>query len=244
MNYLDKYADNTELVSAIQKTYKKIITVETELEQARKKLIETQTQKELLEFQTKEIESVSAEVGEDKNLLKQYKKLSNSESLFHSIEHLVHSLESGEQSIISRIQDSLNTLKEIIKIDPDLDSYVQDVNSARISVQEVSNQLMIYQNSIEMDQEKCSFIDQRLQEIEELKRKYGGSIESVHLRLKEMKEDLSSFDSDHNKLKSLELELTSLKETYQTQACQLHESRIDSAQVLHCLLYTSDAADA
>ena len=173
MNYLDKYADNTELVGAIQKTYKKIITVETELEQARKKLIETQTQKELLEFQTKEIESVSPEVGEDKNLLKQYKKLSNSESLFHSIEHLVHSLESGEQSIISRIQDSLNTLKEIIKIDPDLDSYVQDINSARISVQEVSNQLMIYQNSIEMDQEKCSLLENRDKKIKNIKKKNG-----------------------------------------------------------------------
>ena len=232
LNYLDKYADNTELVSAIQKTYKKIFTLETELEQARKKLIETHTQKELLEFQTKEIESVSPEVREDETLLKQFKKLSNSESLFHSIEHLVHSLESGEQSIISRIQDSLNTLKEIIKIDPALDSYIQDINSAGISVQEVSNQLMIYQNSIEMDQEKCSLIDQRLQEIEELKRKYGGSIESAHLRLKEMKEELSSFETDHNKLNSLDLELTSLKETYKTQAHQLHEFRLDSAKAL------------
>ena len=78
LNYLDKYADNTELISAIQKTYKKIFTVERELEQARKKLIETHTQKELLEFQTKEIESVSPEVREDETLLKQYKKLSNS----------------------------------------------------------------------------------------------------------------------------------------------------------------------
>ena len=232
LNYLDKYADNTELVSAIQKTYKKIFIVEKELEQVRKKLIEIQTQKELLEFQTKEIESVSPEVREDESLLKQYKKLSNSESLFHSIEHLVHSLESGEQSIISRIQDSLNTLKEIIKIDPALDSYIQDINSAGISVQEVSNQLMIYQNSIEMDQEKCSLIDQRLQEIEELKRKYGGSIESAHLRLKEMKEELSSFETDHNKLNSLDLELTSLKETYKTQAHQLHEFRLDSAKAL------------
>ena len=203
-----------------------------ELEQAKKKLIETHTQNELLEFQTKEIEAVSPELREDETLLKQYKKLSNSESLFHSIEHLVHSLDSGEQSIMSRIQDSLNTLKEITKIDPALDSYIQDINSAGISVQEVSNQLMMYQNSIEMDQEKCSLIDQRLLEIEELKRKYGGSIESVHLRLKEMKEDLSSFETDHNKLNSLNSELTSLKETYKTQAHQLHKFRFDSAKAL------------
>ena len=232
LNYLDKYAGNTKLASAIEETYKKIFTVEKELQHARKKLSETQSKKELLEFQTKEIESVSPDVGEDGALLKRYKKLSNSESLYHSIEHLVHTLESGEQSVISRIQDSLNTLKDLTKIDPELDSYIQDINSARISVQEASGQLMVYQNSIEMDQEKCLLIDQRLQEIEELKRKYGGSIDSVIFRLKEMKEDLSSFEMDHNKLNSLELELASLKETYKTQAHQLHESRTDSAKAL------------
>ena len=171
MNYLDRYAGNNELVSDIQKTLKKILTVETKLEKTRKKLTETQTKKELLEYQAKEIESVSLETGEDENLLKQYKKLSSGESLFHSIEHLVHLIESGEQSIISQIQDSLNILKEMIKIDPDLDSCIKDMDSARISIQELSNQLMRYQNLIEMDQEKCSLIDHRLQEIEALKRK-------------------------------------------------------------------------
>ncbi len=185
-----------------------------------------------MEFQTKEIESVSPEIGEDETLIKQYKKLSNSESLFHSIETLVDSIESGDQSITSRIQDSMNSFNEIIKIDPELEIYIHDMDSARISIQEVANQLMRYKNLIEMDQEQCSLIDQRLQEIEELKRKYGGSIESVHLKLKEMKNELSSFEIDHQQVRSLELELNSLKESYKTQAHQLHESRITSAKLL------------
>ena len=232
LNYLDRYAGNNELLTDIQKTFKKILTVETKLEQTRKKLTETQTKKELLEYQAKEIESVSLETGEDENLLKQYKKLSSGESLFHSIEHLVHLIESGEQSIISQIQDSLNILKEMIKIDPDLDSCINDMDSARISIQEFSNQLMRYQNLIEMDQEKCSLIDHRLQEIEALKRKYGGTIESVHLRLIEMKEELSSFETYHQKLNFLELELASLKEIYKARSHQLHDSRLDSAKLL------------
>ena len=232
LNYLDRHAGNEKSVSAIQKTYKKIFSVETELEKTRKKLDEIQTKKELLEFQTKEIESVSPEIGEDETLIKQYKKLSNSESLFHSIETLVDSIESGDQSITSRIQDSMNSFNEIIKIDPELEIYIHDMDSARISIQEVANQLMRYKNLIEMDQEQCSLIDQRLQEIEELKRKYGGSIESVHLKLKEMKNELSSFEIDHQQVRSLELELNSLKESYKTQAHQLHESRITSAKLL------------
>ena len=126
----------------------------------------------------------------------------------------------------------LNRVYRAIKIDPDLASCINDMDSARILIQELSNQLMRYQNLIEMDQEKCSLIDHRLQEIEALKRKYGGTIESVHLRLIEMKEELSSFETYHQKLNFLELELASLKETYKARAHQLHDSRLDSAKLL------------
>jgi DNA repair protein RecN (Recombination protein N) len=232
LDYLDSYADNNKLVNAVQKTHKNILALEKELDHTRKNLAETQTKKDLLEFQSMEIDSVSPEIGEDETLRIKFKKLSNSESLFHSIGELIHSLESGGQSIISQIQDSMARITELIKIDPELERSLKDMDSARISIQEVSNQLMRYQNLIEMDQDECSIIDQRLQEIEELKRKYGGSIESVHLRLKEMREELSSIETDHNKLNALDSELISLKKTYHSNANKLHNSRVISAKKL------------
>ena len=47
-----------------------------------------------------------------------------------------------------------------------------------------------------------------------------------------MKEELSSFETEHQQVNFLELELNSLKESYKTQAHQLHESRVASAKLL------------
>ena len=232
LSYLDRFADNIEEVDKLKETFKNITIAENELNQKRKNLSEMQSKKELLEFQLNEIESVSPEVDEDKSLLKQFKKLSNGETLYNSVQDIIGSIESGDFSILIKLEEIINTLAEIKSIDSELHTYIDELNSARISIQDVTNQLLQYQSSVEIDQEQCSEIDQRLQEIESLKRKYGGSIESVNMKLEEIKKELSSIETDGQSIVRLKKELLSLNESYQARADQLHSSRLGAAEKL------------
>ncbi len=236
LNYLDRFSGHIDLVSELKKTYKNIIDSEKELDRLIQNKSEAKTKQELLEYQTKEIESISPKVDEDNKLLNQLKKLSNSETLFKTIQDLICSLETNERSLVNHLQEDLNILQDISRMDSELKTYADELSSIQIAVQELSNQLMSYQGDIETDPETCEALDERLRDIETLKRKYGGSIESVLNRLVEIKSSLSDLSSDGEKINILKTEIEELKKSYRKDSIQLHSARKDSAKKLESLI--------
>jgi DNA repair protein RecN (Recombination protein N) len=232
LNYLDRFSQLTEQVKSITQIYNKIKYLEIEIEKKRKNSSETKLKKELIEFKIKEIETINPEIGEDEILLKQFKKLTNSETIFESIQNTVLKLDSGHRSALHQIQDCFHTLQNLEKIDPELSDKTKELESVKYIIQDVSSQLTNYQNLIEINSEQCSEIDDRLQEIEGLKRKFGGSIASVLSSLNQMKKERSTIESSEDNLASMEKELISLQKEYQSKSIKLHDTRVNYAKKL------------
>jgi len=232
LDYLDRFSQLSERVVDITQIYKKIKNLEFELENKRKNSSEMKLKKELIEFKIKEIETINPEVDEDENLLKQFKKLTNSETIYETIQNTVLKLDSGHSSVLDQIQNCLHSLQNLEKIDPELSDKSKELVSIKYIIQDVSSQLTDYQNLLEINSEQCSEIDQRLQEIESLKRKFGGSIESVLSHLNQMKKEWSSIESSEEELVLMEKELSSLQKEFQSKSIKLHDSRLKYAKIL------------
>jgi len=232
LDYLDRFSQLSERVVDITQIYKKIKNLEFELENKRKNSSEMKLKKELIEFKIKEIETINPEVDEDENLLKQFKKLTNSETIYETIQNTVLKLDSGHSSVLDQIQNCLHSLQNLEKIDPELSDKLKELESVKYIIQDVSSQLTDYQNLLEINSEQCSEIDQRLQEIESLKRKFGGSIESVLSHLNQMKKEWSSIESSEEELVLMEKELSSLQKEFQSKSIKLHDSRLKYAKIL------------
>ena len=232
LDYLDRFSQLSERVVDITQIYKKIKNLEFELENKRKNSSEMKLKKELIEFKIKEIETINPEVDEDENLLKQFKKLTNSETIYETIQNTVLKLDSGHSSVLDQIQNCLHSLQNLEKIDPELSDKSKELESVKYIIQDVSSQLTDYQNLLEINSEQCSEIDQRLQEIESLKRKFGGSIESVLSHLNQMKKEWSSIESSEEELVLMEKELSSLQKEFQSKSIKLHDSRLKYAKIL------------
>ena len=109
---------------------------------------------------------------------------------------------------------------------------MDSVKQASVAIQDASVGLMQHIENIDNDPEQINIIEERLQAIEGLKRKYGGSIESIFSFKKDAENQLESLSGLDEKIKNLEDEKSLFVFEYQKLADQLHISRVEKAKVL------------
>ena len=179
IDFLDRFCKNESLVAQTSELYQKIQTIEDKLNQKKSLREISSDKKELLDFQLNEIETIDPKVDEDSLLTLEFKRLNNIEETITALQKLNQNLTEHDHSIYRQLYSASDELQKLSKIDKSLESLYNDLEQASISIQDTSSALVNHLNSIETDPEKLSEIHERLQSVESLKRKYGGSIEAV-----------------------------------------------------------------
>ena len=193
--------------------------------------IELQTdaanRRELLQFQIKEIQSINPQTDEDIILGKEFKRLNHVEELVSTVQNLNQSLTEHDHSIYQQLASALNELNRLSKYDDSLNPYIESIDQASISIQDASAGMIQYVESFELDQEHLQKVEERLYAIESLKRKYGGSITSVHSFIQEAKNEMHQLKGLDSKIADLELEKELLIARYQKLADQINAIRTE-----------------
>ena len=109
---------------------------------------------------------------------------------------------------------------------------MDSIKQASVAIQDASFGLLQHIESLDNDSEKIKFLEERLQAIEGLKRKYGGSIESISLFKKQAQNELEALSGLDEKIKNLEEEKIMFVSQYQKFADQLHLLRSEKAKIL------------
>lgn len=184
--------DNFGGLGGLLRNYRKRYHVVEDLVEQRKKLVarerELAQQKELYEFQIQEIDRVDPREGEEDELESERRVLENAEQLFESTARLYEMLYESDGAVHDRLVMARNEIQDLARIDPDFEESFSEIKSAQIIVSEVAKFLQDYNARIEFNPERLEEIRQRLGELEFLKRKYGGSLESVIAYRKEIGE--------------------------------------------------------
>jgi DNA repair protein RecN (Recombination protein N) len=122
-------------------------------------------------------------------------------------------LYSEEGSTIEKIQRILNQGREMAAIDPSLSHLLKGLESTLIQLEDIALALRDYSRRVEVNPTRLDEIENRLEEIDRLKRKYGSSIKEVLAFKQRIDEALKSFTSDEEKLSQLEGRLEPLRQT-------------------------------
>tara|TARA_B110000196_G_C21069456_1_gene626716 strand:- start:385 stop:1293 length:909 start_codon:yes stop_codon:yes gene_type:complete len=109
---------------------------------------------------------------------------------------------------------------------------MDSVKQASVAIQDASVGLLQHIENIESNPEEINIIEERLQAIEGLKRKYGGSIESIFLFKKDAENELEILSGLDGKIKDLEEEKSLFVLQYQKLADQLHITRFEKSKIL------------
>ena len=225
IDILDEFGELMELRDEFQNLFQRFTSLSQELERIRGEKERREKERELRAFQSKEIEKTGIRIGEEEALKEEKRVLTHAKKLTDFANASEEVLYSTEGSAIERIQSVLHQGKEMATIDPSLSPIFKNLDGALIQLEEVALALRDYSKRIEVNPGRLEEIENRLEDIDRLKRKYG-STEADILRFKEeVDETLSTFTSDEERLSRLEGEIGPLREEMTQRAQKLSRER-------------------
>ena len=225
IDFLDSFCDSDNLVQTIQATYLDLVHTMKELDLLIERQKGAENQKELLQFQIQEIQSIDPQIDEDINLGKEFKRLNHVEELVSTVQRLNQSLTENDHSIYRQLASAVDELNRLSKYDDTLNPYMESIQQASVTIQDASSDLIQHIDSLELDPSQLQEVEERLQAIESLKRKYGGSIEQVQNYIQESKIELEELSGIDVAISNLESEKTHLINRYQKFADELNSIR-------------------
>ena len=201
--YLDKFVG--EKMFKIHEKYCELYNEYVELNKKLKNNygdeIEKQRKLDLLEYQYKEIKSANLKRGEDEQLEEKRKIIMSSEKVAESLNNVSNNLEG---TIIDVINDSIRALEKIEDVNSKYGEKLVEMKNIYYEVQEVARDILSMKEDVYFDEEERNEIEERLDEIYSLKRKYGNTIDEI-IEYKEKLENeidrIENLDEENRKTK-------------------------------------------
>ena len=189
-----------------------------------------QSRQELLAFQLGEIDRAELAPGEDEALLAEKKRLQNAEKIHQTVEEAQGLLDEAEGSVIERLGRAINGLEALVGIDPALEEKLTRAQTAYFEVEALVDELRGYGRTLQFDPVRLEEIEDRLAEINGLKRKHGGDIAAILARRDALREELESLAGSAETQAALEADLKRQEAALEKQAAGLAEAREATAK--------------
>jgi DNA repair protein RecN (Recombination protein N) len=193
---------------------------------------------DLWSYQRKEIESANLQAGEDEALETEKRVLANAEKLYAAAMSAFDQLYEGSTSAEADLRSAIRNVEELGRFDARFSEAVQQLQSARATVGEVSSALRDYAESINASPERLAEIEDRLALLDRLKRKYGHSVAEVIAFGEEVAGKLVEVEDRDEILKKLRAALSDAAKAYRTAASAISQQRVAAAVKLAKLAET------
>ncbi|MHB9040446.1 MAG: DNA repair protein RecN [Melioribacteraceae bacterium] len=176
---LDDFSNLESDLEKFRAAHQKLNSFLKEFRELRDKENLLREKKEYYEFQIKEIDEVNPQPGEEEKLEDELKILENSEKLLSAANEIYENLYDAENSIQDRLGETKNKLAELARIDKSFLEKLGECESAFAILNEISSFLRSYKERIDIEPERLEVARLRIGAINLLKKKYGGSVNSV-----------------------------------------------------------------
>ena len=207
----------------IRKIFFEINNTVKELAEIKDRKKEKEERLELLKYHKKEIDELSVEEGEDSKILEELKTLENIEDIKKS----GNKTESLEADILDKINELKKENEFIVSVNSEFEKFEDDLESAYISVSEFVSALSSYSNSIDFDEERFEFLNDRYFKIKKILKKFGPEVSDLLRYREEIETELSDNESLSENIEILERKVESLQAEYKKLAADISLKRKD-----------------
>ncbi|MBI1794371.1 MAG: DNA repair protein RecN [Chloroflexi bacterium] len=235
LGLLDRYADISKPLSEYRQLYQKLSIFRRELNDLRAAQADADRRLEMLTFQIGEIESAKLKPGEEDDLRKERDRLANAESLAQYAQHALEVLDEGSQESVAAsdlISQAAQALAALAKIDRAQEDLANQASVLEDTVADVVRSLRDYLDEIEFNPKRLDEVEERLNLIHNLTRKYGGNIPSVIAFGADARKQLENISNAGERISVLEAEESKLLQVLSKQAQTLSDKRKSSAEKL------------
>ncbi|EQK43786.1 DNA repair protein RecN [[Clostridium] bifermentans ATCC 638] len=236
IDFLDLFGEELlyESKSDYEKTYieynevKKALNVLTE----NKDDMQIQREIDLIKFQINEIESANLNENEYEDLLKQRDVYRNGEKIFTNLNNAYLNLYDGSINSVDLISKSLGDLGAIAQYDEKLNDFNDTIERIMYELQDISRDIRSYKENIDFSPYELEQIEQRVDEINTLRRKYGDTIEEILAYKDKINERLDEILNRDEKVEELKLKLKKIEDILVIKAEKLTQKRKEVARNL------------
>ena len=231
LSYLDSYSG--EKIASLKGEYKNYyIEYKSVLKELKDNLgdeKEKQRKIDLLQYQINEIEEADLKLNEEDELEEQRKVMMNSEKISDSLNTANNLI---EENGIDNISMAIRALEKIETIDKKYEEASSSLKNIYYELQEIARDISTYKDDTYFDEEERNNVEERLDLIHSLKRKYGNTIEEILKYKDEIKEELEKIENLEEYNIKLRKRRDELEEKLNTLAKKMHEIRITSSKRL------------
>ena len=235
LSLLDRYAESGLLLRPYQKTYQQYHDVRRELETLRQNERDAARRADLLSYQIDEIDSAHLKLGEDDDLQEERSRLANAEGLASLSQETLHLLDEGDPenpAITDLLGEVVNALNNLARIDTTQAQISAQATSLFEDITELSRNIRDYLEGIEFNPKRLIQVEERIDLIQNLKRKYGNTLEAVLSFSEKASRELDDITHTEERITELEVGQDKLLSTLAEQGLALSEKRKITADQL------------
>jgi len=235
LGLLDRYADIEALLKEYRETYHKLMGVRRELTDLRLAQADADRRIEMLTFQAEEIEAAKLKPGEDAELKQERDRLANAESLAQHAQEALSVLDEGSAEAAAAtdlIGQAARALAGLAKIDQAKQELADQAATLEDTLADLVRSLRGYLDDIEYNPKRLEAVEERLNLIHSLTRKYGSDIPTVLKSGVEARKQLENISNSGERIEALAAEEDGLLKMLSAQGQALTEKRKAAAAKL------------
>ncbi len=232
---LDAYAGLDPMRGELARWVAELRQVRVELDSLRRDSRELARRVDLLTYQVEEIAAAGLQAGEDETLEGERRRLANAEILAGQSAAIYRLLSDGDNempSAVDQVGEIAGRLEKLSRVDPDLGALQNQAAEALDRLSDLARALADYSESIAFDPERLTEVEERLDLIYQLKRKYGESIAEIIAYGREAQAELERLSGSETRTSELEAHETRLLHVIGEQAARLSAARSAASQGL------------
>lgn len=226
LDVLDSVAQTKDLKTEYRKMFETYRSVLKQLKEIRDMALREQEEREYIQFQYAQLSEMKLVQGEQEELERELDMLNHSEEIKRALSFVVDVLDNEQQGVLSSLKDVISNLRKIISYLPVADALQERVDSCKIELQDIENEVMHTLNVTDFDPNKKNEIEERLNLIYSLQQKHRVSSVEELLSLQQTFEmRLQAIDSYDEQINALENRLSDVKKQLDLSASSLTDKR-------------------
>ena len=235
LNLLDRFANLQENLTSYRQVYRELRRTQKELENLRQSEQDAARRTDLLEYQAREIEEARLQIGEEETLRQERNRLANAENLSSLAQEALSLLDEGlpdTPSLTDLLGQVITALEGLARIDPEQNRLAEQALTVNDTLAEIVRDLRNYLDTIEFNPRRLEQVEERLDLIHRLKRKYGGSIEAALAFARSARQELDTIAHATERIAELEEKEKALRQQLGELAARLSQIRQTAAAQL------------
>ena len=234
LTYLDAFARDEQELEAYQQAFSAMQSVQREIQKLSMDESEKLRLVETLTFQIEEIRAANLVSGEEEQLKERRKVLQNAEKLSDALHMADEALYGGDSSdgAAGLLSNAEHALSRVSTISADMQTLHQKISDLMYSVQDAADELRAMRDDLSYSEGELEEIEERLDAIHKLKRKYGASVKDVLAYLADSEQRLDEIEFASDRIETLKKREAELQKETIRQGEILREKRLSAAQAM------------